>query len=169
MGYSPPFFLRLLLLLGCGWGFQRGAVGHEQPPSAPGPSGMVMLSSTTVPDGRLIWGADAILLHRAGTAAVLFADHDHLLSVVGPWVSVESSWYSEGGAHPTYGRSWSVKDVRQPEATVTLRMLYDDATLFNALRNDPFIQQTLTDASVVDLNGLLVPGTYAPFVARRVL
>ena len=60
-----------------------------------------------------------IIEHRSGT----------VLSVVGPWVSYSTEWYSEGGAHPSYGSHWQVIDVQNGPAAVELSSLFPEAEL----------------------------------------
>ena len=74
-----------------------------------------------------------IIEHRSGT----------VLSVVGPWLSYSTEWYSGGGAHPSYGSSWQVIDVVKGPAPIELNSLFPEAELLSALRQNPTIQQAI--------------------------
>jgi hypothetical protein len=62
-----------------------------------------------------------------------------VLSVVGPWVSLSKEWYSDSGAHPSYGTQWRAMDVTRGGRTVSLRDLFTDKILLEALLKNPVL------------------------------
>lgn len=64
-----------------------------------------------------------------------------VLSVVGPWLSTEHTWYAEGGAHPSYGTIWETRDITRSARPVSLTDLWDDAVVLDALLADTVVQK----------------------------
>ncbi len=77
-----------------------------------------------------------------------------MLSVVGPIVSWTQNWYSEGGAHPSYGTVYRTLDLSKidphapasgraarPEAN--LAALFGEKPVFRALLRDPAVRAAL--------------------------
>lgn len=69
-------------------------------------------------------------------------------SIVGPWLSVDHSWYSEGGAHPSYGITRSTYDLTRGGQAIPLNEMFPESALFDALRADTVIQKYLMEPSV---------------------
>jgi len=81
-------------------------------------------------------------------------EHFQVRSMVGPWLSVDHSWYSEGGAHPSYGIDRTTHDITRGGQAIALNEIFSEAVLFEALRADTVIQKYLRDASVETLSEL---------------
>jgi hypothetical protein len=66
--------------------------------------------------------------------------------VVGSILSVKHTWYAEGGAHPSYGTRFFAVDALTGQ-DVSLRTLFDDQTLFQALAADKVVKSHVTGES----------------------
>lgn len=60
-----------------------------------------------------------------------------LLSSFGNYLSFSSEWYYEGGAHPSYGKTYSAVEVEAAVEEADLRELFDDETIRSALEAAP--------------------------------
>ncbi|MDH5558902.1 MAG: hypothetical protein OEZ03_16250, partial [Alphaproteobacteria bacterium] len=59
-------------------------------------------------------GKEVELYHdERGTSEEAGYTNFEMLSVVGPVISYAVDWYSEGGAHPSYGQVYSTIDISQ--------------------------------------------------------
>ena len=66
-----------------------------------------------------------------------------MLSVVGPFISYQQDYYSEGGAHPSYGTGFETHHMKT-DSSIRLHDIFNDLDILNALQKDEFIQKTLT-------------------------
>lgn len=66
-----------------------------------------------------------------------------MLSVVGTIVSWSNSWYSEGGAHPSYGTAWTATNL-DPGGSANLADLFGEEAVFSRLMRDATIQSALS-------------------------
>jgi len=76
-----------------------------------------------------------------------------LLSVVSKYVSFQRTFYSEGGAHPSYGKEFRTVDLDKNGTTVSLKNIFTDKDLFEALMKDKIISTHLSN-SPSSLDGL---------------
>ena len=65
-----------------------------------------------------------------------------MLSVVGTFVSYSVSWYSGGGAHPSYGTRWTTLDL-DPKGSASLADLFGEEVVFSRLMQDATVQAAL--------------------------
>lgn len=65
-----------------------------------------------------------------------------MLSVVGTVVSHSVSWYSGGGAHPSYGTAWTTLNL-DPDSSASLADLFGEEAVFSRLMDDATIQSAL--------------------------
>ena len=91
---------------------------------------------------------------RSGRAVVLFADEEttpeghpepqgswnRILSAAGSIVSIENSFYYEGGAHPSYGTSWGTIDLETGESG-NLAAIFPEDEILAALRADLVVRE----------------------------
>jgi hypothetical protein len=117
---------------------------------------------------RIEWGPGrATATGDQGVRVVLYKDSEEtdgdfhtklthrILSVVGPYVSYAVEFYTDGGAHPTYGTIWKVADVRDPGREVDLRELVGAAPIHRAMKADKKLQRALRGGNPADLTALL--------------
>jgi len=116
---------------------------------------------------EIVWNsAEATLRHvESGKEALLFRDekgeteedgfvNHSMLSVVGTVVSYSTEWYSEGGAHPSYGMNYRTVDlskldpakmgddgIRGPAAD--LSELFGAKAVFRRLAGEPAVQAAI--------------------------
>ena len=91
---------------------------------------------------------------RSGRTVVLFADEEEtqedqpepkgswhrILSAVGSIVSIENSYYYEGGAHPSYGTIWKTVDLEAGESG-NLAAIFPEDEILAALRADRIVRE----------------------------
>ena len=65
-----------------------------------------------------------------------------MLSVVGPYVSYQTDYYFEGGAHPSYGTFFETYNI-ESDTSIALQDLFNEEDLLKALLKDTFIQKYL--------------------------
>jgi hypothetical protein len=78
---------------------------------------------------------------------------NNMLSVVGPYVSYQTDYYYEGGAHPSYGTGYRTYHM-QTDTSIQLQDIFDEKDILNALQKDEFIQKYLTAEKYYDYNTL---------------
>lgn len=66
-----------------------------------------------------------------------------MLSIVGPYISFEVSYYAEGGAHPSYGTFYKVINIINGKR-VSLKQLFSKKVLFKTLIADSVIKKALS-------------------------
>ena len=117
---------------------------------------------------RIVWDdASATARHvETGREIKIFQDEkgeteedgyidNTMLSVVGTVVSYSSEWYSEGGAHPSYGKSYSTVDLSKVDPAKTdaagsrnpaadLSELLGKKTVFRQLARDPSVKASIS-------------------------
>ena len=75
-----------------------------------------------------------------------------LLSLVGPIVSYTTDWYGEGGAHPSYGTSYSTYDLRSGKPA-SLLDYYSADTLLQVFLKDTVLKKAVREpAKIKNLN-----------------
>ncbi|MBI4976307.1 MAG: hypothetical protein HZC28_02435 [Spirochaetes bacterium] len=77
-----------------------------------------------------------------------------MLSVAGTVVSYACDYYSEGGAHPSYGRAYKSIDLAENTNETLLTDHFEAAAIFEALMNDTVIKNALKDQRPKNLNEL---------------
>lgn len=134
--------------------------------------------STSVGPWTASWTDDVITVSDGTETSLELVDHSadnaqesyDVISVVGPWISVEYSWYAEGGAHPSYGTVWRVHDMTRAGQRVKLTDLWDDEVLLKALLADSVIARSRrgdgTPKTVDDLVASLDGGCEMDLSAR---
>ena len=111
--------------------------------------------SVTNGDWEITWGGGAASARnaKAGDEKLLFESTvakeegdgqttNQMLSVVGTIISYANSWYSEGGAHPSYGTIWSAVNL-DPNKSASLADLFGEEAVFSRLMHDVNIQSAL--------------------------
>lgn len=79
---------------------------------------------------------------------------EEVISVVGSIVSIERHYYSEGGAHPSYGTTWRTIDLDTGEP-VSLRGIFPEDEVFAALRSDRVIRDAYMGNALTDPYSLI--------------
>jgi hypothetical protein len=74
-----------------------------------------------------------------GPGGTVSEEQQTLLSVVGPYISYATQYHATGGAHPSYGVTWTVVDVSMPGRPLDLRELFGAEAVFEQLKRDPAI------------------------------
>ena len=107
--------------------------------------------------------AASVLYRPSGRRHVLFEDETvedseegtfhQVLSHFGPYVSYRMEWYYEGGAHPSYGKTYNAVIVGETVEEADLRTLFPEAAIYAALQRTPLVQQTPFDHT--NLSGLI--------------
>ena len=67
-----------------------------------------------------------------------------MLSVVGPFISYQEDYYSEGGAHPSYGTGFETHHMKT-DSSIRLHDIFNESDILNALQKNEFIQSHLTE------------------------
>lgn len=143
-----------------GWLLVHVAASAAEPAPAPAPEPAAPAPTTGLeiahgPGWVTVNGKDFVRSHeRKEDGEVVESDTYTLLSVVGPIVSVREQWYYEGGAHPSYGTSFRALDALTG-AKVSLRTLFTDDALFQALSADKVVREDLHGATPTTLDALL--------------
>ncbi len=70
-------------------------------------------------------------------------------SIVDNYVSYTYSYYSEGGAHPTYGSIFCTINAAT-EDTVNLLDIFNENDLIEALKNDEFIKESVSNVEEIE-------------------
>ena len=78
---------------------------------------------------------------------------NEMLSVVGPYVSYQTDYYYEGGAHPSYGTGFLTYNMKT-DTIVQLQEIFDEKDIVAALQKDKFVQKYLTAEKYYDYNTL---------------
>ena len=105
-------------------------------------------------DWEITWGGGAASVRnlKTGEKKVLFeslvakSEEDgqstyEVLSVVGTIISYSNSWYFEGGAHPSYGTTWSSVDLESP--STNLVALFGEQPVYERLMREPLVQSAI--------------------------
>ncbi|MEE8444007.1 MAG: hypothetical protein V3S44_01575 [Alphaproteobacteria bacterium] len=77
-----------------------------------------------------------------------------MLSVVGPVISYSTNWYSEGGAHPSYGTNYTTVDISKLDTAgdkdnpvrmraANLAELFGERAVFNQLAANPSVRAAI--------------------------
>lgn len=127
-------------------------------PAAPAPEAVLHLEFAD----RAVYA-----LHRpSGRRHVLFEDETvedseegtfhQVLSHFGPYVSYRMEWYYEGGAHPSYGKTYNAVTVGETVEEADLRNLFPESAIYAALQQTPLVRQTPFEHTTLGdlLNGL---------------
>ena len=77
------------------------------------------------------------------TAGKIMAKHYDLASLVGPLLSVKTSLYWEGGAHPGYLTRLETINLETGKSPVLLTDLFPETTLIDALLKDRVVEKSL--------------------------
>ena len=105
---------------------------------------------------EIVWGGGAATAKnlKSGEKRTLFVSEKsaedepmsesnyEMLSVVGTILSWSNSWYSEGGAHPSYGTAWNATNL-DPDRSADLADLFGKEAVFSRLMRDVTIQSAL--------------------------
>ena len=100
---------------------------------------------------------------KGGRTVELFADEEEIrevdaepqgswhriLSAVGSVVSIERSYYYDGGAHPSYGAIWETIDLETGESS-SLTAIFPEGEIFAALRADHIVREAYRRAEEPD-------------------
>jgi hypothetical protein len=78
-----------------------------------------------------------------------------MLSVTGPIVAFDHSWYGEGGAHPSYGIRRKTVDITAPGMDVNLIGLFDRRALRDALVAHPALSQQFGDVPPAEVEDVI--------------
>jgi len=128
----------------------------EEPPQADGPAAATLpADEPTQPSVLHLDVAERTVsaTHRlTGRTHVLFEDEavedseegtfHQLLSHFGPYVSYSQEWYYEGGAHPSYGKTYNAVSVSEAVEEADLRDLFAEETIYAALQQTELVRQT---------------------------
>lgn len=136
------------------------------------PTSMGMVTS----GWEIVWNDDTAYARHLETGTVIELYRDErgeseeegfmdftTLSLVGPALSYSMSWYSPGGAHPSYGTVYATidlarmgvqgdKDGNVPQPAVNLTDLFGEEAVFEQLMRDPYIQLSLAGKLVDTAN-----------------
>lgn len=88
-----------------------------------------------------------------GETKYMQQEFNNMLSIVGPYVSYQSDYYYEGGAHPSYGTGYRTYHM-QTDTSIQLQEIFDEKDIVAALQKDKFIQKYLTAEKYYDDNTL---------------
>lgn len=154
---SAKLRLSLLLVFGCLL-VSSGKPSHAAPAAASAPRKIVSGNF------EIVWSANEVIAHRRGKkkAIVVYRNKKQgdnhethtLRSIVGPIVSYRLEWYSEGGAHPSFGSVFRTLDLTTGKAA-RLDRLFGAGPVFAALRGDRVIKKALGRRKPKNLDELL--------------
>jgi hypothetical protein len=88
-----------------------------------------------------------------GETKYMQQEFNNMLSIVGPYISYQSDYYYEGGAHPSYGTGFLAYNMKT-DTVVRLQDIFDEKDILDALQKDEFIQKYLTAEKYYDYNTL---------------
>jgi len=119
-------------------------------------STLALAGSADVGPWNVTWSDTTITVKDGSSTSVELKDTSKqgeskewkVVGVVGPWVTVEHTWYYEGGAHPSYGQIWVARDITRPGAPrVDLTDLWPEKVVLDALLADKVVQQARKGAT----------------------
>ncbi len=80
-------------------------------------------------------------------------ENSSILSIVGPYISYRYEYYSEGGAHPSYGVGFTTYNI-ETKKNFSLLDFFSEEELFEVLINNEFILNYVNPANTNNLSQL---------------